>query len=301
MSLALPARPPFRERHAGTIRQMRFYAWAFSRSPSSLLGLALVLLFLVLAAIGPWIVPYPDDAAGAMNLANRLRPPSAAHLFGTDEMGNDLFSRVVIATRTSLWVGLTVVGIAVVIGVPLGLAAGYFGGRVRSVIMRVTDVFLSVPGLVLALAIVAALGPGILNGVLALSLVWWPGYVRLVEAKALSLRGESFVEAARSVGASRSRILAVHILPNCTSPIIVKASMDMGLAILSAASLGFVGLGARPPAPEWGAMISVARTYMPNWWWYAVFPGLAIYLTVLGFNLFGDGLRDLLDPKSNRG
>lgn len=283
------------------LRQARFVAWSFARSPSSLLGLAIVLAFLVLAAFGPWIAPYPGDAAGAMNLGNRLKPPSAAHWFGTDEMGNDILSRVVMATRTSLYVGLTIVGIAALVGVPLGIAAGYFGGLTRTIIMRVTDIFLSVPGLVLALAIVAALGPGILNGIVALSIVWWPGYVRLVEAKALALRSEPFVEAARAVGAGHARILALHILPNCTSPIIVKASMDMGLAILAAASLGFVGLGAKPPAPEWGAMISVARTYMPNWWWYAVFPGLAIYLTVLGFNLFGDGLRDILDPKSNRG
>jgi peptide/nickel transport system permease protein len=300
MSIAL-RRPPFAERHAATLRQLRFYAWSFGRSPSSLLGLAIVLVFFALAAFGPLIVPYPQDATGAMNLGNRLKPPSAAHWFGTDEMGNDLYSRVVLATRTSLWVGLTIVGIATAVGVPLGIAAGYFGGTIRSVIMRVTDVFLSVPGIVLALAIVAALGPGILNGIVALSIVWWPGYVRLVEAKALALRNEPFVEAARAVGASHARILAVHILPNCTSPIIVKASMDMGLAILAAASLGFIGLGAKPPAPEWGAMISVARTYMPNWWWYAVFPGFAIYLTVLGFNLFGDGLRDILDPKSSRG
>jgi len=300
MSMAL-GRPSFAERHASAIRQARFFAWSFSRSPSSLLGLGIVLGFLFIAAFGPWIVPYPADATGAMNLANRLQPPSAAHWFGTDEMGNDLYTRVVLATRTSLWVGLTIVGVATLVGVPLGIAAGHLGGVVRSVIMRLTDVFLSVPGIVLALAIVAALGPGILNGIIALSIVWWPGYVRLVEAKALALRSEPFVEAARAVGASHARILAVHILPNCTSPIIVKASMDMGLAILAAASLGFIGLGARPPAPEWGAMISVARTYMPDWWWYAVFPGLAIYLTVLGFNLFGDGLRDILDPKTNRG
>lgn len=300
MSAALQ-RLTFAERHAAALRQARFFVWSFARSPSSMLGLAIVLGFFVLAAFGPWIVPYPADATGAMNLANRLQPPSAQHWFGTDEMGNDLFSRVVLATRTSLWVGLTIVGVATLVGVPLGIAAGYLGGLVRGVIMRLTDVFLSVPGIVLALAIVAALGPGILNGIIALSIVWWPGYVRLVEAKALSLRNEPFVEAARAVGASHARILAVHILPNCASPIIVKASMDMGLAILAAASLGFIGLGAKPPAPEWGAMISVARTYMPNWWWYAVFPGLAIYLTVLGFNLFGDGLRDILDPKSNRG
>ena len=294
------ATPGFAERHAATIRQLRFFAWSFSRSPSAMLGLAIVAAFLFLAAFGPHIAPYPGDASGAMNLGNRLKPPSTAHWFGTDEMGNDLFSRVVIATRTSLWIGLTIVGIAALVGVPLGIAAGYFGGWMRAVTMRVTDIFLSVPGIVLALAIVAALGPGIINGVVALSIVWWPGYVRLVEAKALSLRNEPFVEAARGVGASHMRILALHILPNCTSPIIVKASMDMGLAILAAASLGFIGLGAKPPAPEWGAMISVARTYMPNWWWYAVFPGLAIYLTVLGFNLFGDGLRDVLDPKSSR-
>ena len=289
------------QRHAATFRQLRFFAWNFARSPSALLGLGIVVVFLVLAAIGPSIVPYLADATGAMNLGNRLKPPSAAHWFGTDEMGGDLFSRVVIATRTSLWVGLTIVGIATIVGVPLGVAAGYFGGWVRAVIMRVTDVFLSVPGIILALAIVSVLGAGILNGIVALSIVWWPGYVRLVEAKALALRHEPFVEAARSVGASHTRILALHILPNCASPIIVKASMDMGLAILAAASLGFIGLGAKPPAPEWGAMISVARTYMPNWWWYAVFPGFAIYLTVLGFNLFGDGLRDVLDPKSSRG
>jgi peptide/nickel transport system permease protein len=187
MSLAL-SRTGFAERHAASIRQLRFYAWSFGRSPSSMLGLAIVLLFLLVAAFGPWIAPYPLDAEGAMNLSNRLKPPSAEHWFGTDEMGNDLFSRVVLATRTSLWVGLTIVGVATLVGVPLGIIAGYFGGTVRAVIMRVTDVFLSVPGIVLALAIVAALGAGILNGIIALSIVWWPGYVRLVEAKTLSLR-----------------------------------------------------------------------------------------------------------------
>jgi peptide/nickel transport system permease protein len=151
---------------------------------------------------------------------------------------------------------------------------------------------------VLAIAIVAALGPGIVNAIIALSLVWWPGYVRLIESKTLSLKNESYVEAARLAGASTPRILFSHILPNCLSPILVKASMDMGMAILAAASLGFIGLGAQPPAPEWGAMISIGRNYLPTWWWYATFPGLAIYLTVLGFNLVGDGLRDVFDPRS---
>ncbi|MGH7210673.1 MAG: ABC transporter permease, partial [Acetobacteraceae bacterium] len=199
------------------------------------------------------------------------------------------------------WVGLTITVIAALVGTPLGVAAGYFGGRTRAVIMRITDVFLCVPGLVLALAIVAALGPGILHGVVALAIVWWPGYVRLIEAKALTLRAEPFVEAARTMGASDARILATHILPNCVSPLVIKASMDMGLAILAAASLGFIGLGAKPPAPEWGAMIATARSYMPEYWWYSFFPGLFIFLTVLGFNLFGDGLRDILDPRSARG
>ena len=300
MSLALdrPIAPP---RRAARLRRLRFIAWTFSGSLSAMLGLVLVAAFLVLAAAGPWIVPYPDDALGATHLENRLQPPSALHWFGTDEMGDDILTRVVIGTRTSLWVGLTITGIAALIGVPLGVIAGYGGGVLRRVIMRVTDVFLAVPGLVLALAIVAALGPGVMNGVLALSLVWWPGYVRLIEAKALTLRNEPYVEAARTMGAGHAWLLARHILPNCLSPLIVKASMDMGLAILAVASLGFIGLGAKPPAPEWGAMVSVARSYMPDWWWYSFFPGLFIFLTVLGFNLFGDGLRDVLDPRSARG
>jgi len=294
----LEAPLPWRERHASTLRQWRLYAHLFSRSFSSLLGLSLVALFLLLAAFGPAIAPYPEDTRGAVNLSQKLLAPSLAHPFGTDEMGNDVLSRVIVGTRTSLWIGLTITGLAALIGAPLGIVAGYFGGWTREVIMRVTDVFLSVPGLALALAIVASLGPGIGNCVVALALVWWPGYVRLIESKTLALKEELFVESARAVGARTSRILFRHILPNCVSPLIVKMSMDMGMAILAAASLGFIGLGAKPPHPEWGAMISTARAYMPDWWWYALFPGLAIYLTVLGFNLFGDGLRDILDPKS---
>ena len=296
----VPGRHGFAAEHAGALRQLRFTVWMFSRNASAMLGLVLVVLFLLLAVFGPSLVPYPEDATGAMHLSNRLKPPSAAHWFGTDEMGTDIFTRVVVGTRLSLWIGLTITGFAILVGVPLGIAAGYLGGWTRAAIMRFTDIFLSVPGLVLALAFVAAMGAGIVNGVIALSLVWWPGYVRLVEAKALSIREEPYIEAARVAGAGPIRILATHVLPNCLSPIIVKASMDIGLAILAAASLGFIGLGAKPPTPDWGAMISVARTYMPTWWWYAVFPGLFIFLTVLGFNLFGDGLRDVLDPKSGR-
>lgn len=297
------APPPAQEDAAARLRRPRLRSrrlYVLRSNTSALLGAALVLVFLVLAAFGPLLAPYPADAAGAIHLAARLQPPGWAHPFGTDEMGDDILSRVLVGTRTSLWVGITITGIAALIGVPLGIAAGYGGGWLRRVIMRVTDVFLAVPGLVLALAIVAALGPGVMHGVLALSLVWWPGYVRLIEAKALTLRSEPYVEAARTMGAGHGWILWRHILPNCLSPLVIKASMDMGLAILGVASLGFIGLGAKPPAPEWGATMAVARTYMPDWWWYSVFPGLFIFLTVLGFNLFGDGLRDILDPRSER-
>jgi peptide/nickel transport system permease protein len=298
MSLATLAPPLARERR---LRRARFLAWSVRRSPSALLGAGLVIAFLLLAAIGPLIAPYPADATGAIHFAAKLRPPSAAHWFGTDEMGDDILTRVLLGTRTSLWIGLTITLVATVIGAPLGIIAGSVGGVVRAAIMRITDVFLCVPGLVLALAIVAALGPGVMHGVIALAIVWWPGYVRLIEAKALTLRGAAFVDAAETMGASRLRILATHILPNCGSPLAVKMSMDMGLAILAAASLGFIGLGARPPAPEWGAMIATARSYMPDQWWYSLFPGLAIFATVLGFNLFGDTIRDILDPRSARG
>lgn len=272
--------------------------WAtFRRSYTSMFGLFIVVVFLLLALIGPWIVPFPEDALGAIHLERKLQAPNATHWFGTDEVGTDIYTRVIVGARTTLWIGLTITGIAMLIGVPLGLIAGLSDSWVREAIMRVTDVFLSIPGLILAIAIVGALGPGILNAMIALSIVWWPGYVRLVQSKVLSVRNETYVEAARSIGASQTRIIFVHVLPNCMSPIVVKGSMDMGMAILGAASLGFLGLGAQPPYPEWGAMISIGKNYLPDWWWYSLFPGLAIYFTVLGFNLLGDGLRDMLDPK----
>lgn len=289
--------PGWRVRHASTLRTLRLYARTFANNGSAMLGLGIISLFMLTVIFGPWIVPYPEDAEGAVNLAKKLLPPSGDHWFGTDEVGNDVFTRVIVGARVSLQIGLIVTGIAMLIGVPLGIIAGYLGGWIGEAIMRITDVFLSIPGLILAIAIAGVLGPGIFNAMLALSLVWWPGYVRLIQAKTLSLKSSVYVDAARSLGAGRLRIVFVHILPNCLSPIIVKASMDMGMAILGAASLGFLGLGAQPPYPEWGAMISVGRNYLPDWWWYSMFPGLAIYFTVLGFNLLGDGLRDILDPR----
>jgi peptide/nickel transport system permease protein len=280
------------------IRSLKLTVYTLSRSFLSVIGFCLVSVFLIIVLIGPMIITYPGDIKGTLHMDQKLRPPSSKHPFGTDEVGRDIYSRVIMGTRLSFQIGLIIIFIAMGIGVPLGIIAGYVGGWLNEIIMRVTDIFLSIPGLLLALAIVGALGPGIKNAMLALSIVWWPGYVRLVQGKTLSLREESFVEAAKSIGASRLRIIFNHILPNCTSPIIVKASMDMGMAILFAANLGFIGVGAQPPEPEWGAMISTGRNYLPDHWWMATFPGLAILITVLGFNLLGDGLRDVFDPQS---
>ncbi len=293
-SIASPARSNSRS------RRLRLAFALIRRSFTSMLGLGLVLLIVGLALLGPWIVPYPADVAGKIDIAHKLQPPSAAHWFGTDEVGNDILTRVIIGARLSLLVGISITLAAAAIGTPLGILAGTAGGWVREVIMRVTDLFLSVPGLVLAIALVAALGPGIGNAMIALIIVWWPGYVRLADAKALAIREEPYIEAARVVGAPSLRILWRHVLPNSISPLIMKMSMDIGQAILAVASLGFIGLGAKPPTPEWGAMISNARSYLPDYWWYAVAPGVFIYLSVLGFNLLGDGLRDILDPRSNR-
>jgi len=288
----------WKEERESQIRNLKFMVYTLSRSPLSVIGFCFVSLFLIIALIGPVIISYPGDITGALHMDQKLKPPSSTHPFGTDEVGRDIYSRVIMGTRLSFQIGLIIIFIAMGIGVPLGIIAGYVGGWLNEFIMRVTDIFLSIPGLLLALAIVGALGPGIKNAMLALSIVWWPGYVRLVQGKALSLREESYVEAAKSIGASKLRVIFSHILPNCTSPIIVKASMDMGMAILFAANLGFIGVGAQPPIPEWGAMISTGRNYLPDHWWMATFPGMAILITVLGFNLLGDGLRDVLDPQS---
>jgi peptide/nickel transport system permease protein len=288
----------WKEERESQIRNFKLILYTLSRSPLSVIGFFCVSVFLIIALIGPMIITYPGDIKGAIHMDQKLRPPSSNHPFGTDEVGRDIYSRVIMGTRLSFQIGLIIIFIAMGIGVPLGIIAGYIGGWLNEIIMRVTDIFLSIPGLLLALAIVGALGPGIKNAMLALSIVWWPGYVRLVQGKTLSLREESYVEAAKSIGASKLRVIFSHILPNCTSPIIVKASMDMGMAILFAANLGFIGVGAQPPIPEWGTMISTGRNYLPDHWWMATFPGMAILITVLGFNLLGDGLRDVLDPQS---
>jgi len=265
-----------------------------------MVGLAILLLVLVIAIIAPFVVPYPEDATGATHVMERLKPPSMTHFFGTDKVGRDIFSRVLMGTGLALQVGTTIILMAATIGITLGSIAGYFGRRVDDLIMRITDIFLAVPALVLAIAVTAALGKGITNVMIGISLVWWPGFARLTRSLVISLKEEPFVEAANGIGASHSRILFRHILPNAVSPIIVKMSTDFGFAVLTAAALGFIGLGAQPPTPEWGAMINDGRAYFPSEWWVAVFPGLAIFLVVFSWNLLGDGIRDVLDPRSRR-
>lgn len=274
----------------------------FRQSPLSMVGLVIVIFLILVAAIGPFLVPYPKDATGAVHIADKLLPPSADHWMGTDQVGRDIFSRLVVGARISLLAGITVIILAVVIGTVMGALAGYYGGWADTVIMRITDVFLTVPDLILAMAFAAALGPGLMNVMIAVSLVWWPGYCRLVRANVISLRHEQYAEAAESLGSSKIRILYRHILPNALPSILVKASMDVGFAVLTTAALGFIGLGTQPPTPDWGQMVSEGRKYLRDAWWFSTFPGVAILLTVLATNLLGDGIRDVLDPRSrNRG
>jgi peptide/nickel transport system permease protein len=271
----------------------------FLRDLPAFAGLLIVLAIVIVAAIGPWLAPYPQDAA-ASHLLQRLRPPSAAFPFGTDNLGRDMLSRVILGARGALEVAVIVVVLAAGIGVPLGLVAGYRSGWVSEAIMRVTDVFLALPQLILALALAQLLTPSLESAMVALALTYWPFFTRLVYAETRRLQSSLFVDALRGIGAADGRIIFLHILPNAMSPIIVRATLGMGFTILVAAVLGFLGMGATPPEPDWGLTIAESRNYLPGAWWYSIFPGLAILVTVLGFNLLGDGLRDLVDPRLRR-
>ncbi len=264
----------------------------------NLLGVIIVGLFLFLALFGELLAPHDPYAADITN--SKLLAPSLTHPFGTDELGRDVFSRIMTGTRVSMQVALIVLGFAVTFGTFVGLIAGYFGGWVDEVLMRLTDMFLAFPALILAVAIAASLGRNLRNTMIALATVFWPWYARLVRAQVLSIKERDFVQAAHSIGMSRSRIMVRHILPNAASVIIIQLTLDVGYAILATSSLSFIGLGAQPPSPEWGTMMSTARNYFRDGWWYMAFPGLALTLTVLAFNLLGDGLQDALDPRSNR-
>ena len=274
--------------------------YRFRSNYLSMVGLTMLIFIFLVAVFAPVIAPFPEDATGKTRVAARLMPPSAEFAFGTDKIGRDIFSRVVMGTPLAFQVGIVIILLATSIGVTIGAVAGYAGGWVDDILMRVTDIFLTVPPLVLAIAVSAALGKGIVNAMIGISLVWWPGFARLTRSLVLSLREEPFVEAAYGIGAGHARIIFRHILPNAVSPIIIKMTTDFGFAVLTAAALGFIGLGAQPPTPEWGAMINDGRRFFPDEWWIATFPGMAIWLMVFSWNLLGDGLRDVLDPRARR-
>ena len=267
---------------------------AWRRSPLTVAGLVLIIALALIAVSAPLIAPM--DPLKQI-LSTRLKPPSAEHWMGTDQLGRDVLSRMIYGARISILIGTVVVGLAASIGTVVGLIAGYAGGWLDEGLMRLTDVFFAFPALILAMAISGALGPSLTNAMIAIAIVSWPVYARLVRAQVLSLREREYVEAAHSLGASSPRIIWQHILPNTLAPLLVQASFDMGGAILSAAGLSFIGFGAQPPTAEWGVMISDGRNYIVTQPWLSLFPGLAILLTVAAFNLIGDGLRDALDPR----
>lgn len=273
--------------------------WFFRRDRLAMASLIMISLLALVTIFAPALTPYANEGLGDPNLANKFLPPSSGHLFGTDSLGRDLVARMMFGARTSLSIGFLVVVVAVLIGVPLGAVAGYFGGWIDEVIMRVTDIFLAFPPLLLAIGIAAALGPSFINSMLAIALTWWPWYTRLVRAQAISLRERSFVEAARGIGVKNLTIIRRHILPNVFTPVMVQATLDIGSAILTAAGLSFIGLGTQPPTADWGVMINEGRLYvLSGRWWIATFSGLAIFITTLAFNLLGDGVRDAADPRT---
>ena len=284
----------------GPLREFWGY---FSANPGAVAGLVIVLAVMLMAALAPWIAPYAPDLT---NNEAFLRPPSwqaggsSAYLLGTDAIGRDILSRLMHGGRLSLMIGIAVVALSIAVGIALGLIAGFSRGVLEIAIMRLMDIILTLPSLLLAIVIVAILGPGIMNAMLAVSVVVLPHYVRITRAAVIAETSKDYVTAARVAGASRMRLMFSEVLPNCAAPLIVQASLGVSTAILDAAALGFLGLGAQPPAAEWGTMLADAREFVLRAWWVVTLPGLMILITVLAFNLLGDGLRDALDPKLKR-
>ncbi|AIQ53769.1 putative D,D-dipeptide transport system permease protein DdpC [compost metagenome] len=269
------------------------------RNRLAAIGLTFIFIWTVVAVIAPWIAPYDPYVT---NMANKLQAPSASHWFGTDNFGRDILSRVLYGARISIWTGLIAVGISFVIGVPLGGIAAYYGGRTGTVIMRLMDILLSFPSLVLSMAIAASIGAGLTSAMIAVGIVGIPEFARLMFGQTVSLREKEYIEASRAIGVKNTVILYRHILPNALAPLMVQATLGMGFAILTASSLSFLGLGVKPPIAEWGAMISEGREYIiSGQWWLVTFPGLSIATSILGFNLLGDGFRDVLDPRLRSG
>lgn len=264
-------------------------------SLTTIIGMVLVGTFVVVSALAPVIAPYDPYK---QNYDETLEPPSAKHPFGTDDLGRDLLSRVIFGARVDLVVVLIVVGLSGTFGTILGTIAGLSGGLLDDLIMRITDIFMSIPYLVLAMAVAAALKPGLQSIIIAMMFAWWRGYTRIARGEAISIREESYIEAARAIGVSRVRLIFVHVIRNQIAPILVYGTLDMGSAILTVAALSFLGYGVQPPIPEWGVLVVRGRDYLTNQWWLTILPGLAIFSTVWGFNLLGDQLRDILDPKT---
>jgi peptide/nickel transport system permease protein len=267
----------------------------FRRNPLAIAGFLLLAAVVFLAVFAPWVAPYDPLE---VRLEDKLSPPSRTYLLGTDDMGRDLLSRCIYGFRISLRSAAIVILMACVIGTTLGGVAGYLGGKVDNILMRMTDMFLAFPGYILALAIAGALGPSLMNAVVSVALVWWPWYARLIRGQVLSVKQNLYIDAAQSIGAGHFRIAVRHILPNTITPLLVLATMDVGIVILVLANLSFLGLGAQPPEPELGYMIARGRLYFMNQWWVATVPGLAIFIMALGTNLMGDAWRDILDPKT---
>ena len=288
---ALPALAEAEPPEAGPWRRAW---WRLKRRHAAMFGAAVVLLFVAIALLAPWLAPFDpvQTSWGAIRKA-----PSAAHWFGTDDIGRDVFSRVIWGTRASLLAGAVSVSIALLLGVPIGLAAGFIGGAVDGLISRLTDAFLACPFLILAIALAAFLGPSLSNAMIAIGVSATPIFVRLTRAQVLNVKVEDYIEAARALGSTPWRMAWRHVLPNVLAPIIVQATLAIAAAIIAEASLSFLGLGQQPPAPSWGSMLNTAKNYVDNAPWMALWPGLAIFLLVLAFNLFGDGLRDALDPR----
>jgi len=270
--------------------------FTFLKNRLAVLGLLIILALVFIALFAPYIAPFDPIIT---HLSERLQPLSAQHFFGTDEVGRDIFSRVVWGSRLTLYIIFLVAIIAAPVGILVGTVSGYFGGFVDTVLMRITDIFLAFPKLILALALVAALGPGIDNAIIAIAITSWPPYARIARGETITIRNSDFIRAIKLQGAGPIRIIVGHVMPLCLSSLIVRVTLDMAGIIITAAGLGFLGLGAQPPSPEWGAMTSTGRAFILDHWWLITMPGMAIFIVSLAFNLLGDGLREVLDPKSD--
>jgi len=287
----------FLERRKPIIEDWKHTYYLWKSTPLAMIGTVIIFIFLMIAIFAPLLTSYSPTE---QFMEERLLSPSSQHIFGTDQYGRDIFSRVVYGARVEVWIIFIVSIISVMIGIIVGITAGYFGGAVDEILMRITDMFLAFPRLVLAMVLTAVLGPNLTNTMIAISLVDWTVYARLARAEAMKVKSQPYIEAIRAIGAKDLRIIAFHVLPMSISPVIVQLTLRMGTIILTAAGLGFLGLGAQPPTPEWGAIVSDGRSYLVDQWWISTFPGMAIAFVVLGFNLLGDGIRDILDPRLRR-